>query len=131
VKTLVVEDDFTNRLLLQEYLKSYGPVHIAVNGKEAVVAVQAAMEARQPYNLICIDIMMPEMDGQTALKAIRALEETQGITSTNGAKVFMTTALSEVKDVSEAFYGLCDSYLVKPIDRAKLLAALREHKLIR
>ena len=48
MKTLIVEDDFTSRLLLQEILKSYGVVHIAVNGKEAVHAVREAMEARRP-----------------------------------------------------------------------------------
>lgn len=130
MKTLVVEDDFTSRLLLQEVLKVYGPVHVAVNGKEAISAVRAAMAVRQPYNLVCMDIMMPEMDGQNALKAIRDIEEGQGITSTYGAKVFMTTALGHPKDICQAFYSLCDSYLVKPIDRSKLISALRQHKLI-
>ena len=46
MKTLIVEDDFTSRLLLQELLNSYGPAHIAINGKEAVEAVRATFEAR-------------------------------------------------------------------------------------
>ena len=75
MKSLIVEDDFTSRLLLQEYLKVYGIPHIAVNGREAVEAVRLALEARDHYNLICLDIMMPEMDGQQALREIRALEE--------------------------------------------------------
>jgi len=64
MKTLIVEDDFTSRLLLQEFLNPYGPSHIAVNGAEAVEAVTAALDAGEPYNLICLDIMMPEMDGR-------------------------------------------------------------------
>jgi PAS domain-containing protein len=51
---------------------SYGECHIAVNGREAVAAFQAALKSGQRYNLVCVDIMMPEMDGQTALKQIRA-----------------------------------------------------------
>ena len=130
MKTLIVEDDFTSRLLLQEFLQPYGPSHIVVNGKEAVEAVAAALEAGEPYNLVCLDIMMPEMDGQTALKVIRGMEEGRGILSNRGARIIMTTALSDVKNIVGAFRGLCDAYLMKPIDRAKLLDELRKLELI-
>lgn len=130
MKTLIVEDDFTSRLLLQELLKSYGPLHTADNGKEAVEAVRFALFKDEPYDLICLDIMMPEMDGQEALRQIRSLEEDAGITSTNGVKIVMTTALGNVKNVAAAYRELCDSYLVKPIDKTKLLDELRKLKLI-
>ena len=130
MKTLIVEDDPTCRLLLQQYLKRYGTVHVAVNGEEAVEAMRVALEVGKPYNLICLDIMMPEMDGQEALKEIRALEEAKGIWSTNGAKVVMTTALGDMKNACAAFNSLCDAYLVKPIDKTKLLETLRELSLI-
>jgi two-component system chemotaxis response regulator CheY len=130
MKTLIVEDDFTSRLLLQELLKNYGPSHIAVNGREAVAAVSLALAAGEPYHLICLDIMMPEMDGHTALKEIRASEEAKGIWSTHGAKIVMTTALGDMQNVNAAFGGLCDAYLVKPIDKTKLLETLRRLSLI-
>jgi two-component system chemotaxis response regulator CheY len=130
MNTLIVEDDFTSRLLLQELLKRYGPAHIAVNGKEAVQAVRLALEAGAPYALICLDIMMPEMDGREALKHIRALEATQGILSTHGAKIVMTTALSDMKNVCGAYAGLCDAYLTKPIEKLKLEGELRKLGLI-
>jgi len=126
MKTLIVEDDFTSRLLLQELLKGYGPSHVAVNGKEAVEATRLALEAGEPYDLICLDIMMPEMDGQQALRNIRAQEEARGIISSNGAKIVMTTALGDLKNVSAAYSGLCDGYLTKPIQKAKLLEELRK-----
>jgi two-component system chemotaxis response regulator CheY len=131
MKTLIVEDDFTSRLLLQEFLKSYGSSHVAVNGKEAVEAVRLALESSEPYHLICLDIMMPEMDGHQALKQIRGMEEAKGILSTSGAKIVMTTALSNMKNVSQAYSALCDAYLVKPIDRQKLLQELRKLGLIK
>jgi len=130
MRTLVVEDDFTSRLLLQEILKLYGDVHIAVNGKEAVAAVRAAMDADEPYELICLDIMMPEMDGYQALDEIRQVEKEHGIRPAAGARIIMTTALHQVKNVAAAFYGLCDAYLSKPIEKAKLLKQLRELKLV-
>jgi two-component system chemotaxis response regulator CheY len=130
MKTLIVEDDFTSRLLLQEILKPYGPSHVAVNGREAVEAVRLALEANEPYDLICLDIMMPEMDGQAALKDIRAQEEARGILLSKGAKIMMTTALGDIRNVSAAFNSLCDGYLTKPIQKAKLLEELRTLKLI-
>jgi len=125
MKTLIVEDDFTSRLLLQEILGRYGTAHIAVNGVEAVEAVRGAMDAGDPYELICLDIMMPEMDGYQALKQIRELEEARGILSSHGAKICMTTALQEVRNVVDAFRGLCDAYLFKPIQKSQLLEQVR------
>jgi len=130
MKTLIVEDDFTSRLLLQEILKGYGEAHIAVNGKEAVKAVRAAIDSGQPYDLVCLDIMMPEMDGYEALKQIRRMEETRGILDDRAVKVFMTTALDGVRSVSEAFRCLCDAYLCKPIEKVKLQDQLRAFSLI-
>ena len=130
MKTLIVEDDFTNRLLLQELLKSYGLCHVAVNGKEGVDAALLARETGEPYDLICLDIMMPEMDGQEALRNIRDNEEARGVLSTKGSKIIMTTALGDVKSVNAAFTSLCDGYLTKPINKEKLVEELRKLKLV-
>jgi len=130
MKTLIVEDDFTSRLLMQEFLKSYGQSHVAVNGREAIEAVCLALDAGEPYDLICLDIMMPEMDGQEALKQIRKQEEIRGILPPDGVKVVMTTALDDIKNVLAAYHGLCDAYLTKPIRKEDLLNELRKLKLI-
>ena len=125
MKTLIVEDDFASRTLLQELVKGFGTSHIAVNGKEAVEAVNIALDKNEPYDLICLDIMMPVMDGQVALKEIRALEEARGIISSRGSKIVMTTALKDMKNLGEAFHSLCDDYLDKPIRKAQFLEKLR------
>lgn len=124
MRILVAEDDFSARLVLQRLLKDYGTVDVAVDGREAVDAFGSAMDVGEPYRLVCLDIMMPEMDGLDALRQIRAMEERQGILSTQGAKIIMTTALDDPKSVVEAFRGLCDTYLVKPIDKENLRLAL-------
>ena len=100
MKALIVEDDFSSRILLQELLAPYGQCHIAVNGREAVSAYHIALDAGQPYDLVCLDIIMPEMDGHAALKEMRAMEELERIDSTHGAKIIMTTALGDVKNVA-------------------------------
>lgn len=130
MKTLIVEDDFPCRFLLQKLLGCYGPAYIAVNGKESVEAVRTALGGGEPYDLICMDIMMPEMDGQVALKQIRQVEEDHGIRSSQGVKIIMTTALGDMKNISQAFHSLCDAYLTKPIIKTKLIDTLQSLKLI-
>jgi len=88
------------------------------------------LEAGEKYDLICLDIMMPEMDGQKALESIREMEESRGLISTKGAKIIMTTALDDMKNTVSAFWNLCDSYLVKPIDMQSLYQQLRDFQLI-
>jgi len=108
MRSLIAEGDFSSRLLLQELLTPYGECHIAVNGKEAASAHRMALDAGQPYGMICLNIMMSEMDGHAALEEIRALEELKGIGSTHGAKIAMITALGDINNVSAAYERLCD-----------------------
>lgn len=126
MKILIAEDDFTSRLLLQELLKHHGVTHVASNGKEAVAAARAALDAGAQYDLICLDVMMPEMDGQEALRQIRDSEVAKGILSSKGAKILMTTALGDPANVIKSFSNLCDGYLVKPIDKQALWQRLKE-----
>jgi two-component system chemotaxis response regulator CheY len=76
-----------------------------------------------------MDIMMPEMDGQEAVRQVRALEEARGILSHHGVKIVMTTAMTDVKEVLQSFQDLCDAYLFKPIDTGKLLSELKSFQL--
>ena len=76
-----------------------------------------ALEAFTPYQLICLDIMMPGMDGQSALQTTRGLENARGILSCDWAKIVMTTSLGDSQSVFSAFRSVCDGYLTKPIDR--------------
>jgi two-component system chemotaxis response regulator CheY len=93
-------------------------------------AFGAAQENGRPYDLICMDILMPEMDGQTAIKEIRAREEAMGTPPANGVKIIMTTAVDDAKNVVESFQSLCDAYLFKPIDTGKLLGHIRDLHLV-
>jgi two-component system chemotaxis response regulator CheY len=130
MKTLIVEDDFTSRLVLQTFLSRYGDCHIAVNGWEAVEAFRSALEDGQPYDLICMDIMMPEMDGREAVKHVREVEAAHGIASAAGVKIIMTTAVDDVREVMQCFSELCDAYIVKPIDLSKLLQQVQSYELV-
>ncbi len=127
MKILVVEDDFGSRRLLQVILGSLGTVDTVVDGEEAIEAFKLAWADNQPYEIIFMDIMMPKMDGQTALKQIRLLEREMGISSKAEVPVIMTTALDDPKNVIEAFnQGGATGYVVKPIDKDSLFNQLKK-----
>ena len=130
MKTLIVEDDFTSRLLLQKFLSSYGECHVAVNGREAVDAFRKAGEGDGRYDLVCMDILMPQMDGHAAARRIRSLEQARGVLPSEGAKIIMTTSVADMKQVIQSFQELCDAYLVKPVDLGALLNHLKAFKLV-
>lgn len=127
MRFLVVEDDFGSRRLLEALLKPYGPCDVVVDGHEAIEAFRLAWEENDPYQVIMLDIMMPNLDGQEALRSIRSVEGEIGVGPEDEVKVIMTTALEDPKNVVEAFYeGGATSYLVKPIDKEKLRAELEK-----
>lgn len=131
MKTLIVEDDFLNRFLLNKLLSEYGKVDTVVNGIEAINAFELAHKENSKYDLILLDIMMPEMDGIQALKIIRQKEKEMQIPPKDEVKIIMITALDTPHDVIESYYqGGCNAYLVKPILRKKLLDILKEFRLI-
>lgn len=130
MRSLIVEDDLTTRKLLQIYLSDYGDCFAAINGHEAVEAFEYALDKGEPYGLICLDIMMPGMNGYEALKAIRKAESDRGIKRPDGVKVIMTTVLSDDNNVTRAFETGCEAYLVKPVDKEKLLAEMGKLGLI-
>lgn len=130
MKSLVVDDDFFSRRILQTMLSGYGECHVAVDGKEAVFAFEQAMAENAPYDLICLDIMMPEMNGQEALKTIRQKEEEKNIFGSDSVKIIMTTALDDSDNIRTAFREQCESYLIKPIHKSKLTDILKEFELI-
>jgi two-component system, chemotaxis family, chemotaxis protein CheY len=127
---LIVDDDFTCRRILQAYLSKYGECHVAVNGQEAIEAFKTATEEKRPYDVITLDIMMPECDGHDVLKSIRQIEEDNNIFGSDSAKVIMTSALGDSENIRHAFRGQCEAYLVKPIDKQSLIQKLIEFGLI-
>ena len=130
LRILLVEDDFTSRVMLQGLLRPYGNCDVAVNGREAVEAFKDAFSTASQYDLVCMDVRMPEMDGTEAVRQIRAIEEANGVLSTSGVRIFMTTAIGDLKTVNSSYGSLCDAYLLKPIDGAQLKQHLADFRLL-
>lgn len=124
-RILVVEDDFGSRVMMQRLLADYGDIDAVVDGQEAVDAFSLALEEDSRYDLILMDIMMPKMDGQEALKRIRQIEKDHGIPPAKESIIIMTTALDDPTNVIEAYAkGGATSYMVKPLDRLKIRTTL-------
>jgi two-component system chemotaxis response regulator CheY len=120
MKCLIAEDDFAARKLLERFLSEVSECHAVVNGQEAVDAFKTALDQGEPYDLLCLDIMMPELDGHQVLQAIRELEEAAAIDDIAGVKVIMATAMHDPQHVLDAFREGCEAYIVKPVERSKL-----------
>lgn len=115
MRILVVDDNRTNAKLLLSYLKGFGECHEAHNGQEALEAIKKGMEAGNPYELVCLDIIMPIIDGHETLKTIREFEKTTFNITGKTTKIIMTTALEDIETVMNSYKELCDGYLTKPI----------------
>ncbi len=131
MKTLIVEDDDVNRELLVEFFSEYGSVQSAGNGFSALDLFQDASMQEVPFDLVCMDIMMPDLDGQQALKEIRELETDKGLESKDIVKVIMMTGLDDRDSVTNAYVdGGCHGYLTKPVATKDIIAMLNQLGLI-
>ena len=119
---LVAEDNEINALLMRSLLTRLGHhAVIATNGAAALESWAAAKSAGTPYDLVLMDIQMPELDGIAAAKRIRKLEAEQP-----GARtpILALTANALVEDRYACFEAGMDGFLIKPLDREKLEEAL-------
>ncbi len=131
MKILIAEDDLATRKYIKDSLSDYGECDAVVNGKEAIQAFRLALDDNSPYDLVCMDIMMPEVNGQQALFQIRELEKMKNILGDQEVKVLMISALDDPKNVMQAFYeGGASSYVTKPVDKNRLIEEIRNLGLV-
>ena len=131
MKILIAEDDFASRKFIINHMSKFGECDGTVDGQEAVEAYVLADEDEEPYDLICLDVMMPEMDGYQVLKTIRDIEKQKGVPAKKQVKIIMMTALSAEKNVKMAFELGATVYCAKPVDVEKLETAMKKLKLIK
>ncbi|NTW99073.1 MAG: response regulator [Geobacteraceae bacterium] len=125
VKCLVVDDDKLGRELISLYLEGIAVCEMAEDGVKAVDMFRDAFEGGQPYDLIILDIVMPEMDGHTAAKEIRLIEKEWGVPIHEGVSIMVLSSLNTPGDVIKSYLSARSAaHLVKPVQPEKLLATL-------
>jgi CheY-like chemotaxis protein len=121
---LVAEDNDINALLARALLERLGhrPTIVA-NGAAAIESFNAARETGGPYDLVLMDVYMPEVDGMSATRAIRAYEVTGGLSRT---PILALTATVTAEDREACLKAGMDGFLTKPLEREQLLKALAQ-----
>jgi PAS domain S-box-containing protein len=121
VKTLIIDDNATNRLILREMLARWGAVATeAEGGEQGLAALLQAEQAGAPYALVLLDHRMPGIDG------FQVAERISKHPSLAGTIILMLTSDNRAGDVARGRELGLAAYLVKPVKRAELLEAIQE-----
>ena len=116
-RVLIAEDGLDNQTLIAFYLESAGAkVEVAENGLVALNKYEAARSEGRPFDLILMDMQMPELDGYQAASRLRAAGAT--------LPIIALTAHAMTEDRAKCINAGCSEYLTKPIDPAKLLQVI-------
>ncbi|HTZ38802.1 MAG TPA: response regulator [Syntrophales bacterium] len=124
IRVLILEDDPVSGSLIAKYLEPYGECDIFRDGRSAIDAFRKAIWGKS-YHLVILDIMVPDIHGRDVLRMIREAERKKGISNEARARIIMTTALSDAGNIIESFKAACDSYLIKPIEKGKLIGEIQ------
>jgi two-component system chemotaxis response regulator CheY len=130
-KFLIVEDDKLSCKVLEDFLSEFAVCRTAANGKIGYELFEKAVAEGRPYDLICADVEMPEMNGHEMVGLIRACEESLPIVGYVRTTIFMISASGSSKDVSHAILDNgCDDYIIKPFQRETVKAMLCKYNLL-
>lgn len=130
MRILVVEDDAVAAKLMLKYMEQLGECDWVADGHEALRAIRQSYRENYPFDLICLDIMMPGLDGYATLTEIRNVEREEGLQIGEGTKILMVSGLEDEGSILKSFMKLCDGYLIKPVDEKQLLNKLEDIELL-
>ena len=131
MKVLIVDDNQEFCEIVEAFLQPYAECDIAVNGNQGIESFRSSIEQGKLYDLVCLDIKMPEMDGHQVLEAIRKIEKDKGYAEIDNVKVIMVSALGDYKNIMDAYSEHCDAYVQKPVGRRDFLGEVARLGLIK
>lgn len=125
LRILISEDDADSRMFISKLMTNYGICDLAVDGIEAIEAFIMALDLGKPYDLICLDVIMPKVDGIKAIKIIREIEQLRHIYDSERVKIIITTALGKTNYVMSAFETGLVAYISKPFEQKNIETAIK------
>lgn len=131
MRFLIVDDDESIHLYLQVVLAPYGECVTAISGEEAVQRFTEALSEGNPFDVVMMDILMPGMDGHQTAEMMRVREKAAGVPEVDSFKLVMITCLVDETSVNKAFFNTrATIYIVKPLDRERIIKELQDHLII-
>lgn len=128
---LVVDDDKLSCKILEDVMSKFAVCDIAPNGTVGYEMFEKAIIDGCPYDLICSDVVMPELNGHEMVRNIRNREASLPVAGYLHTKIFMLSSSNAPKDIERAILdNNCDDYIVKPFRREALIAMLQKHNLL-
>jgi two-component system chemotaxis response regulator CheY len=118
MKILVVDDEMVSREKMKMIMSHFGECEAVESGADAVEKFVSAWNGWTPYDLISLDVQMPEMDGVEVLNRIRGMEREKNVSESKRVKVVMVTARSDKDTLMTSIQAGCNDYVVKPFDKA-------------
>lgn len=117
---LIIEDDKNSASLMAHFMKKYGICDIARDGLEGLAKVLEGFQENKLYDLLIVDIMMPNMNGLDTLKKIKEIENNHLIPKEKQAKSIVVSALDGDTVRIESYERGSLAYIRKPLDFSKL-----------
>ena len=130
MKILIVDDEMVSRRKMEIIMREYGECQAVENGNAAIRAFTEAIEAGTPFDLITLDISLPDMEGTMVLKMFRELEKGNAIPEDRRVKVLMVTAHGEQETVMSSISAGCDDYIKKPFTLERITRKLEKIGLV-
>lgn len=121
MRILVVDDDFASRKKMEKILQEFGDCFLAESGSDAIKIFKEAWDIGIPFDLISLDIGLPDISGIEVLAQIRTIEKDKAILKDKASQIIMVTANADQETVMNSLQAGCNSYIVKPFGRDNVI----------
>lgn len=126
MRILVVDDDLVSRKKMEKILEEFGDCFLVESGSDAIKIFREAWGMGVPFDLVSLDIGLPDMSGIEVLKNIRRIEKEKAIAKDKLSRIMMVTSHADQNMVLGSVEAGCNNYIVKPFSREKVVEKL-EH----
>jgi two-component system chemotaxis response regulator CheY len=121
MRTLIIEDDLSNCLLLEEILSPHSECAFATTGKAALQEFINAHAQERTFDLLCLSVMMSDMETHQILDEIRIWEDEHRVQDNCRVRIIMTRAVTDGPRSLQLIQSQGESYTARPIERKHFL----------